>query len=145
VELAHDTRDADRVRSVLGPHERGAQHDRNAEDGAAKRHPRLLLLGVHDASRLYRMLMIRSSDSGETSSAWPQAGHFDCTLLARMRSVARTVSTTTVRMRCVPHFAQVQPDDRARAIGGEWYGMERGQSTPAISLTRDDQNADRTG
>ena len=71
---------------------------------------------------LYRMLMIRSSDSGETSSGLPQAGHFDCTPLARVRSVARAASTTTVRMRCVPHFAQVQPDDSARAIGGDVTG-----------------------
>jgi hypothetical protein len=79
-----------------------------------------------------------------------------------MRSVARAASTTTVRMRCVPHFAQVQPDDSARAIGANGTGSRisivdrgvaiviyfarggRGQPTPTISLTRDDQNAYET-
>jgi hypothetical protein len=65
----------------------------------------------------YWMLMIRSPGSAVMTSTLPQAGHFDFTLLARPRPFAGNGSVTTVRMRCVPHFVQVQPDDIALSIG----------------------------
>ena len=63
------------------------------------------------------MLMIRSPGFDGTRSGWPQAGHFDCTPAAPLRSFGGATSITTVRMRCVPHFSHVQPVATALAIG----------------------------